>query len=619
MERKWKKSHSEEDWEAFCAQKVQVCQLITVAKTEYFSNKLSDASVKEMYATINGLLNKPTKILPVCDSNKELADKFLNIFTEKVEKIRANVGSVDACHTEPAVPCIPFCEFRSLTSDEIEKIIRRFPNKSCLLDTFPSWLVKDNLHILLPVISQIVNASLTAGIFPDLLKQSVVTPIFKKSTMDPEILKSYRPVANIKFLSKIIEKAASCQTTDHVDGNHLSEVFQSAYKRQNSTETALLKVQSDILQSLDNNKAVFMVLLDMSAAFDTVDHDILSKRLKHRFGMGGAVQSWYNSYLKNRTTRVTIGHEFSAEHVLKYSLPQGSIIGPQGFTMYITPVGDVIRGHGISFHAYADDIQLYEEFDPKSDVDRQRVLEKLSSCISEVSSWMSNNCLQLNQDKTEFFIFANCRVLPSLSNVRLKIDNIFIHPSASVKNLGVTFDGSLNMSLHVNSLCKTVNFHIRNLWRIRRFITKEACHHAVRGLVLSRLDYANSLLLSARQSDLKRLQRLQNKAARLVFACGRDQSSADLFVSLHWLPVKDRLSYKIALFIFKCIINEAPSYLRDLVRLHSSLVPEENRRRLRSSSDRTRLVVPRSKRKAGDHSFQLLLQRLRFGTSCLLI
>jgi len=389
LERKWKKSRSVEDQEAFTAQKVHVCTLINVAKTEYFSNKFTNANVKEMYATINGLLNKPAKILPVSDSNIDLANRFMNFFKNKIEKIRANVCLHHVTQIDPTVRNISFCEFRPLTSDEVENLINRLPSKSCLLDTFPSWLVKKNMQTLLPVILQIVNTSLTSGIFPDVLKQSIVTPIIKKSTMDPEVLKSYRPVANIKFLSKVIEKAASCQTTDHVDGNHLSDEYQSSYKRHHSTETALVKVQSDILQSLDNNKAVFLVLLDMSAAFDTVDHDIFLNRLNNRFGMGGAVQSWYKTYLKDRTTRVTVNHEFSVDHVLKYSLPQGSIIGPQGFTMYISPVGDVIRSYGISFHAYADDIQLYTEFNPKSDEDRQLVLNNLSSCISEVSRWLS--------------------------------------------------------------------------------------------------------------------------------------------------------------------------------------------------------------------------------------
>ena len=218
--------------------------------------------------------------------------------------------------------------------------------------------------------------------------------------------------------------------------------------------------------------------------------------------------------------------------------------------------------------------------------------------------------LQLNQDKTEFFIIAGPRAFNTLLDIELKLGNACIKPSSVVKNLGVYFDASLIMSNHVSNVCKIVNFHIRNLWRIRRFITQDACHHAVRALVLSRIDYANSLLYGVRDSDLKRLQRLQNKAARLVFACGRDQSSAGLLRSLHWLPVKERIIFKLMLYVYKCIHNEAPSYLSNLISLNRDSVSGSYRQRLCSASNATRLSVFRAKKRAGDSCFKVVAPML---------
>ncbi|XP_072042751.1 uncharacterized protein [Amphiura filiformis] len=304
LERRWKKSRSEADETAFKDQKDHVCRLITNAKIDYFTNKCTNASVKEMYNTINVLLNKTHKVLP--DFQDDLADEFLKFFIEKVEKIRNNVCSGSSCvrsdqDTATDNVDLSMCCFKPLTLEDVHNIIMKFPSKSCLLDTMPSWLVKDNLPTMLPVITQIVNASLTSGVFPSRLKHSIIKPVIKKNTMDPNSLKSYRPVANITFLSKVVEKAVTCQVTDYVDSNCLSEQHQSAYRRNHSTETALFKVKNDILQSLDKGNAVFMVLLDMSAAFDTVDHSILLHRLQTRFGMGGAVKSWFSTYLHNRT------------------------------------------------------------------------------------------------------------------------------------------------------------------------------------------------------------------------------------------------------------------------------------------------------------------------------
>ena len=338
-------------------------------------------------------------------------------------------------------------------------------------------------------------------------------------------------MANIKFIGKVIEKAASYQVIDHVSANNLGEMFQSAYKSHHSTETALLQMRSKILHSLDRNKAVLLVLLDMSAAFDTISHSILINRLERRFGITGTAISWFRSYLQDRCKRVSINDALSEQHIINYSVPQGSIVGPQCFIMYTHPIGDIIRQYNIQFHLYADDTQLFCEFDPKVACDCERTLSKLSGCISEINIWMSQNMLQLNQDKTEFMVIASPYILGSLPNIQLQFGNVSINSSSSVRNLGVMFDSTMSMSEHINSVCKSVNFHIRNLWRIRRFISQEACHHAVRALVLSPIDYANSLLYGAKESDLKRLQRLQNKAARLVFSCRQDQSSSKLLYS----------------------------------------------------------------------------------------
>ena len=146
---------------------------------------------------------------------------------------------------------------------------------------------------------------------------------------------------------------------------------------------------------------------------------------------------------------------------------------------------------------------------------------------------MCQNMLQLNQEKTELIVIAAPRTLSKLLEIHLKLGGVSIPASTTVKNLGVIIDASMNMSGQISAICKSVNFHIRNLWRIRKFITREACHHTVRALVLSRIDYANSLLYRAKQTDLQQLQRLQNKAACLVFACGRDQSLSHLLCTLH--------------------------------------------------------------------------------------
>ena len=164
----------------------------------------------------------------------------------------------------------------------------------------PTWLVKQHIDVLLPTLCKIVNTSFTSGVFPGDLKRSIITPVLKKASLNHNELKHYRPVANLQFTSKVLEKCASSQITHHTNANSLSEPMQSAYRGQHSTETALVAVQNDILRALDDQKVVLLLLLDLSAAFDTVDHNILMQRLGDDFGIVGFAHDWYSSYLDNR-------------------------------------------------------------------------------------------------------------------------------------------------------------------------------------------------------------------------------------------------------------------------------------------------------------------------------
>ena len=185
-----------------------------------------------------------------------------------------------------------------------------------------------------------------------------VTPLLKKSSLDREEFKNYLPVSNLNFTAKLIGKCAATQLVDHMDDNGLSDPLQSAYRPKHSTESALIKVTDDIMNGIDSKKVVFVVLEDLSAAFDTVDHLVLLSRLHHRFNICGSVLNWLQSYLKGWTTRVSMNGHFSDHISVDFSVPQGSVLGPLLFSAYTTSIGDIIRKHGISYHIYADDSQL---------------------------------------------------------------------------------------------------------------------------------------------------------------------------------------------------------------------------------------------------------------------
>jgi retron-type reverse transcriptase len=246
---------------------------------------------------------------------------------------------------------------------------------------------------------RIVNHSLATGQFPSDLRKAIITPILKKPSLDRQLLKSYRPVSNLPFLGKLIERVASSQVATFVDSNSLGEPLQSAYRRAHSTETALLAVQDFFLRAIDDKKAVLLVMIDMSAAFDTVDHNILLQRLTDDFGIRGSVHLWFQTYLRNRTSQVNVSGSASAETQLKYGVPQGSVIGPQVFVYYSHTIGQIIRKHSIQYHIYADDVQLYLSVDPTIPGDSACALFKLARCVKELQAWMVSNKLMMNPEK----------------------------------------------------------------------------------------------------------------------------------------------------------------------------------------------------------------------------
>ena len=206
----------------------------------------------------------------------------------------------------------------------------------------------------------------------------------------------------------------SSQIIEHTEKHDLSEPMQSAYRRQHSTETALACVHNDISRALDDQKAVLLLMLDLSAAFDTVDHETMLHRLRNDCGITGSAHMWYTSYFSNRSCIVLVSGSYSDTLYLDFGVPQGSVTGPLCFVYYTYVVDRILRHHNVKYHIYANDIQVYLTPDPSIPGDVQCALFKLSRCVADIQHWMVENKLKLNQDKTEFFVAASPHNLKKL-------------------------------------------------------------------------------------------------------------------------------------------------------------------------------------------------------------
>ena len=246
---------------------------------------------------------------------------------------------------------------------------------------------------ILPAFTKIVNTSLETGVFPNCWKTASVIPLLKKAGLD-HAFKNYRPVSNLAFISKITEKVVINQMRDHMEVNCPLPVCQSAYHPRHSTETALIKIQSDILDNMEHQKVTILVLIDLSAAFDTVDSDIQCDVLSSNYGTSDVVLAWFRSYLTNRKLRVKINDSFSDTFDLQCGVPQGSCLGLVLFTQYVSTLFDIVD---IEIHGYADDHQLYLAFspkDPSNQIDQIVSVATVENCLANIKRWMLMNKLQ---------------------------------------------------------------------------------------------------------------------------------------------------------------------------------------------------------------------------------
>jgi hypothetical protein len=345
---------------------------------------------------------------------------------------------------------------------------------------------------------------------------------------------------------------------------------------------------------MDKQKVTALVLLDLSAAFDTIPHNILIHRIENWFGVSGTALQLLSSYLVGRTQSVSINGHCSPAEPLATGVPQGSVLGPLLFTMYTTPVAHLLQETPFSYHLYADDTQIYISF---NSTDSLTKLQLLSLTLDNVHSWFSSNKLTLNPSKTEFLIIGTPQQRVKLTCKTLLFGDSDLSISSCSRNLGVMIDSDLLYHQHISKITQVSYIHMRQIRRVRPSLDLNSAVLLANSLVSSRLDYCNSLFYGLPKSSLKRLQRVQNSLARVIIpSCKKYDHIQPVLRELHWLPIDKRIEFKLATLTFKVLENSQPAYLSELLRRH---VPTRSLR----STGKNLLVIPNIKSANGRRSF----------------
>ena len=562
-EQRWHRLKTNNAYEEFKQAKNRYIYHIKIRKAEFYRQKIREAGscMNKLYKILNNLTGKNNKkILPDGQNNQDLANAFSDFFENKIRTLTMSFSDhseIRLPHVDVNPPHENLDHFEQIDKNKLVNLFRKAKKTHCSLDPIPMSNLVDaeNFTMFLDIVLEIVNKSISLCKFPAKLKHAVIHPAIK-GTQDPQSLSSYRPISNLPFFSKILEYTILDQLQSHLDENKIIPDKQSAYRRLYSTETTICSVVNDLLALMDEGKCGLLVLLDLSAAFDTVVHKLLLKDLRDAGVVGDALK-YIENYLIDRKYCVQIGDSFSQEKPLERGVPQGSILGPILFCIYTIGLAKMLQGLGVEFKLFADDTQLYMCI---TDIDS--VTERLNHVLSNVKKWMDFKHLKLNENKTEYMVVGKKECLRNLNVNNIIINGNQVQIANKVKDLGVQIDCNLTLNSQINNVVRVAGFHLRNIAFVKKYIDEDSVKKLIVNYVISRIDQCNSIYYGLPKYQLRKLQKILNRAARLVKGQSPRDRITPVLIDLHWLPIKARIKFKICVLTHQVVKTGRPEYLR---------------------------------------------------------
>ena len=592
MKARANKSSNPNDWEQFKKLRNLINNRLKEAKATYYKSQIKSnaENPRAVWKIINQLMNRnetSNVINKIAIGDRESTDskdiaEILNThFTSIGQKLADQIQSSTSHFADYIVPTEATFELKEVDHEYVLKLIKKLDvSKATGLDTISSKLLKIAAPVICDSLSAIFNKSITTGIFPDELKYAKVFPVHKKGSKCD--VNNYRPISVLPVIAKIFERIIYNQLISFLDSNNLLSNAQSGFRSLHSTVTALLDATNDWYANLDNGHLNSVAYLDLTKAFDTVDHEILLKKLE-LYGISNTSLQWFKSYLSEREQCCYVNNSLSPPAKIPCGVPQGSILGPLLFLIYINDLPNCLEF--TTARMFADDTNL-----TAAGKNVQEIQCKLNSDLSNTKTWLDANKLSLNVAKTEFMLIGTDYRLANLGfPCKIKMDSLEVKRVNTAKSLGVCIDERLSWESHVDLLAKKVSSAIAGLRQVRPFVNRDTLSLIYKTLIQPHFDYCDVVWDNLSIGLTTRLQKLQNRAGRVILRANYDTRSEDVLKILQWDNLEQRRFKHKATLMYKILNNNAPKYLTDS--FHT--IEDSNPYKLRNRSN-LRLPLPKS-------------------------
>ena len=566
---KFRKTKDPVDWEQYRHLRNKSKTMTRNAKSNYFKESLDHdfKNPKQFWKTIKSVTNVSDKppLNQIRNNNIILKDPFLiaqafnNHFSSVCSALISNPSSSDAFKivSPPRNSCV--FSFRKITPAEVQDAINELKVSSGPgLDGIESKFLRLSSHVLMFPLCDLFNLSLATCDIPAIWKCSRITPLHKGGdALEPN---NYRPISIICSIAKVFEKLIYNQLSSYLNRNNILSPYQSGFRSNHSTSTALLKLTNDIFCASNDSKLTGAIFIDLTKAFDLVDHYLLLDKL-YSIGLSRNALLWFNSYLHNRKQCVVIQGSKSDTTIQQYGVPQGSTLGPLLFSIFINDLSSFCSDCCVQL--YADDTVLYI-----SQTDTFQIQSALQSGFNSLQHWLAANKLLLNKTKSHTMIFGTQQNIKtkfkSSSYMITCLDGTPLKKVEHIKYLGLWLDCGLSFKYHIDHTVKKLNFSLSVLYRSKNCFSFAVRKRLASQLILPILDYADVVYMVASKTNLHPLNTVYNKLCRFILGCPFTTHHCTMYETLHFLSPNIRRQLHWYHFIFKCIHFNYPLYLKHL-------------------------------------------------------